>query len=106
MALSDISIYRDFAIINDYVQVPPNREVDKSRVSSSRAVNTIPTSRINYLSLGSGKCTGSKFGAQRFLRFPALQPGESYLEKYGYDPQQVLAQVNDTGSVQPTTDSA
>ena len=89
--LSEILIYRDFPVINGFVQVPPNFEQDKSRVSLDRALGTLPGSGEQNLSLGSGPNTGSKFGAQQFLRLQPLQPGESYLSKYGKDPQVELS---------------
>lgn len=105
MSMSDIRIHRDFNIVRDFVQVPPNREVDKTRVSADRAMDTIQGSQALALSLGSGNCTGSKFGVQRLLRLPPLRPGETYLSRYGFDPQRDLSWTHDNGPA-PTTISS
>lgn len=78
MSFETIQIFHDFPIVNDHVQVPPNQENDKQRVSVDEALMAIPGAEEIFLSQGSGKNTGSKFGAQRFLRLPPLAPGESF----------------------------
>ena len=78
MSASDTTIYRDYPIINGYVQVPHNLDQDKTRVNIADALAAIPGATLKFLSMGSGKCTGSKFGQQGFLRLPGLHPGESY----------------------------
>lgn len=88
--MSNIMIYRDYPIINGYIQIPPNKEIDKSRVDAWVAFDTIIGSDIVGLSLGSGPNAGSKFGGQRFLRLLPLRTDETHLSRYGYDPQQVL----------------
>lgn len=105
MSISDIRIYRDFNIVNDFVQIPSNREVDKTRIVTYRAVSTIEGSQVISLSIGSGKNTGSKFGAQRILRLPPLRPGETYLSRYGFDPQRDL-DWRHSGDLVPTTISS
>lgn len=87
MSFETILIFRDFPIINDHVQVPPNKERDKSRATIDEALAAISGSEEVSLSLGSGKNTGSKFGAQRFLRLPGLKPGDSF----AVDPVDALA---------------
>lgn len=88
MAMADdILIYRDFQIIAGYVQVPNNAETDKTRVTTDAALAAIAGSAEVILSAGSGKPTGSKSGAQRFLRLPGLAPGSSY----STDPVEELA---------------
>ena len=84
---SDILIYRDFQIIAGFVQVPPNAETDKNRVTVNEALSAISGSVDTQLSRGSGHEV-NKIGAQEFLRLPGLVPGTSY----GTDPVTALAQ--------------
>jgi len=78
MSFETITIYRDLPIKNGYVQVPPNRPTDKTRVTSNNSTNLVTNSQIIRLSLGSGKCTGSHFGQQEFLRLPGINPNTWY----------------------------
>lgn len=78
MSFQDIRIHRDFPIINDYVQVPPNKETDKTRVTPTEAVTLIVGSEQVNLSLGSGRPRGSKQGQQGFIRLPGITPNEWY----------------------------
>ena len=87
MSMSDIVIYRDFPIINGFVQVPNNAESDKNRVTVTEALNAISGSSQTFLSNGSGQVHGGKHGAQSFVRLPGLQPGQSYAT----DPVDALA---------------
>lgn len=75
MPLSDITIHRDFQVINGFVQVPPNNESDKNRVTVDEALSALAGSDEIFLSHGSGRNTGSKFGAQSTLRLAGNQPG-------------------------------
>lgn len=87
MSFETITIFRDMPIINGYVQVPYNKETDKTRVTSDEATSAIAGSVINRLSCGTGKQTGSKTGVQEFFRLPGLAPNDSYI----IDPVTVLA---------------
>lgn len=78
MSLQDITIHRDFPIIDGFVQIPPNDETDKTRVTESEALSSIIGSETTRLSLGSGKPRGAKNGQQEFLRLPGLRPNEWY----------------------------
>lgn len=78
MSMSEIQIFRDLPIIAGYVQVPPNRDQEKTKTTDEVALDAIAGSAIVRLSLGSGKQTGSKFGAQEFLRLPAITPQTWY----------------------------
>ena len=78
MSFEDITIYRDFPIINNFVQIPPNKETDKTRVTPTEALNNISGSAAERLSLGSGRPRGWKTGQQEWLRLPGLTPGECY----------------------------
>ncbi len=100
MPTDAIMIYRDFQIINDYVQIPPNNETDKNRVDVDTAVILMSQTTMGdpalfgiqalhgeiQLSLGSGPCTGSKHGAQRTFRLPPVIVGQ----KYTTDPVTIL----------------
>ncbi len=74
MSFETIQIHRDFPIIDGFVQVPPNEEDDKNRVTTAEALAAISDSEITRLSLGSGEQTGSKFGQQEWLRLPGNTP--------------------------------
>lgn len=78
MSLQDITIHRDFPIIDGFVQVPPNKETDKTRVTEAEALSLISGSETTRLSLGSGRSQGSKYGQQEFIRLPGLRPNEWY----------------------------
>lgn len=78
MSLQDIRIHRDFPIIDGFVQVPPNEETDKTRVTESEALSLITDSETKRLSLGSGRQRGSKYGQQEWIRLPGLRPDEWY----------------------------
>lgn len=87
MSFETILIHRDMPIINGFVQVPYNKETDKTRVTADEATNAIADSVVTRLSMGSGKQTGSKFGAQEFFRLPGLAPNDTYV----IDPVTVLS---------------
>jgi hypothetical protein len=67
MSFDTIYIHRHYPIKNGYVQVPPVLETGKTSVTEAEGLSTYTGSVVNNLTLGSGKPTGSKFGAQRFL---------------------------------------
>lgn len=79
MSLETIRIFRDLNVINGFVQVPPNTELDKTRVTTEEALGAISGSEEVFLSLGSGPQTGSNFGQQSWLRLPGLLPGTSFV---------------------------
>ncbi len=91
MSMSTIRIHRDFPVINGFVQVPPNKETDKNRVTTVEALTAIDGSIENHLTVASGNNTGWKAGAHSFVRLPGLIPGESYLTATGADPIDTLA---------------
>ncbi len=74
MARRDITIHRDFQIINGFVQLPPNREVDKIRVEVGTALALAGSDEIK-LTGGSGRNTGWKAGSQHIFRLPGLIQG-------------------------------
>jgi hypothetical protein len=85
--MSTILIHRDLQVIDGFVQVPPNKETDKNRVTVVEALSAIAGSEQVYLSQGSGNNRGWKAGAQSTFRLPGLVPGTSYSS----DPVDVLS---------------
>jgi len=75
MSMSDITIYRDLAVVGGFVQVPPNAESDKSRVTLAEAQAVLgdagQTVRLSGVS-------GRPGGRQVLYRLPGLHPGQSY----------------------------
>ena len=68
---SDIQIYRDFPIINGFVQVPPNRESDKTKFTPSEVLTAVAGSVRTHLPHPStNPTTGSAFGTQEWIRIP------------------------------------
>jgi hypothetical protein len=67
MSFETIYIHRHYPIKNGYVQVPPVLESGKTVVTEDEGLSLFVGSTVSSLTLGSGKPTGSKFGAQRFL---------------------------------------
>ena len=78
MSFDTITIYRDLPIINNYVQIPPNAETDKTRVLATDAEASVSGSVIVGLSIGSNRQHGSKCGRQEFLRLPGITPNSWY----------------------------
>jgi hypothetical protein len=78
MSLSSILIFRDLPIINGFVQLPPCRETEKTKITAEDAIVLVADSKITRLSLGSGKLRGSKSGQQEFMRLPAITPNTWY----------------------------
>lgn len=74
MSFEDITIYRDMPIIDDRVVKAPNNAIDFIPTASITNTDVV----ITRLSLGSGKQTGSKFGAQEFVRLVGIAPDEWY----------------------------
>jgi hypothetical protein len=72
MSFEDITIYRDIPIIDDRVAKPPNNPVEYN------SIDTVSDPNIVRLTIGSGKNTGSKFGAQEFIRLTGIAPDEWY----------------------------
>lgn len=99
MSFEDILIHRDLPILNKYVQLPPNAEADKTALLDTDAEALLTANfpqnqglTIQSLSLGSGRQTGAKHGAQSFLRLPGIRPDEWYENLSGTpsDPVEVL----------------
>jgi hypothetical protein len=78
MPFNEITIYRDLPIINNFVQIAPNRESDKTRVSMSDAIDDIGGSTLESLSVGSGRSRGSKYGKQHWVRLPGVAADSWY----------------------------
>lgn len=67
---SDIHVSRAFPIVAGFVQVPPNREGDKTRWSVDDFLAAVPGSQVVRLPPLTGPNTGSKFGDQEFVEVP------------------------------------
>ena len=74
MSFEDITIYRDMPIIDDRVVKAPNNPVDFIETASITNTDAVTME----LSIGSGSKTGSKFGAQEFIRLIGIAPDEWY----------------------------
>lgn len=72
MSFETISVYRDFPIINGFVQLSPNYEPDKNFFTVDEVLAAFPTATTVYLSQGSGRHTGAGFGAQSWIRIPGI----------------------------------
>jgi hypothetical protein len=70
MSFETIKIYRDYQIINGFVQLPPNLEKDRNTATISQVLSDIDGSTEHIVStVGSGPQTGSGFGAASTIRF-------------------------------------
>jgi len=70
MSFESIKIYRDYQIVNGFVQVPPNLEKDRTTFTTSQVLSDISGSEIYEMnSVGSGATTGSGFGRPSTIRF-------------------------------------
>ena len=81
MSFETIRIERALPVINGFVQIYSGQNRDKTRYSVSTVLYSIAGTSEEGLSLGSGHNTGSKFGAQRIVKLPAIIAGE-----YSTDP--------------------
>ncbi len=78
MSFESIQIFRDLPSIDNFVQIPPNKERDKTRVTLENAYILVAGSTIVRLSLGSGRQRGGRCGQQEFLRLPGITPNQWY----------------------------
>jgi len=70
MSFESIKIYRDYQIVNGFVQVPPNLEKDRTSFTTSQVLSDTSGSEIYEMeSVGSGSNTGSGFGRTSTIRF-------------------------------------
>lgn len=72
MSFETITIHRDLPIIDGQIVKPPNNPVDFISVDAATDPNIV------RLSVGSGSQTGSKFGAQEFVRLTGITPDSWY----------------------------
>lgn len=72
MSFETIRIERALPVINGFVQIYSGQNNDKTKYSVSTALYSIAGSTEESLSMGSGHNTGSKFGAQRIFKLPAV----------------------------------
>ncbi len=69
--LSDITVHRDFAIINGFVQVQPNREGEITEHTVDEFLAAVPGSvETRLASPNTNPTTGSGFGSQTWVRVP------------------------------------
>ena len=73
MSMQDITIYRDFPVMDGYVQVPPTNQL----VPVDQALDTIAGSQDLVLDDGA-ETTGRGFGRQRIFRLPGVKPGAEF----------------------------
>jgi len=66
--MNGITIYRDFPIIDSFVQLPPNREQDKNRYTIANVLSGIDGSFIHKL--GPTSRTSGRYGSQDMIRVP------------------------------------
>lgn len=70
MSFETIKIYRDYQIVNGFVQIPPNLEKERTSFTTSQVLSDIAGSEIYEVSsIGSGAATGSGFGRPSTIRF-------------------------------------
>lgn len=70
MSFETITVHRDFPIINDYVQVQPNREGEKTTHMVTAFLAAVANSVTTRLPPHTNRNTGRKFGGQEFIRVP------------------------------------
>lgn len=69
--MDEITVYRDFPVIAGYVQVPPNREAQKTSFTPAEFEAAVPDSvRTRLPHPGTNPNTGRKFGSHEFMRVP------------------------------------
>lgn len=71
MSLSDITVFRDFQTIDGFVQVPPNREGEKTETTVDEFLTAVSGSfeeRLPHPKTNPN--TGAKFGAHTWVRVP------------------------------------
>ena len=71
MSAATITVYRDFPVINGYVQVQPNREGEKTVHTPAAFEAAVSDSVQMRLSQpATNPTTGRGFGSQEFFRVP------------------------------------
>ena len=71
MSFETITVYRDFPLINGYVQVPPNHEGEKTAYSPTAFLAAVADSVQTRLPHpDTNPNTGRKFGSHEFIRVP------------------------------------
>ncbi len=90
MSFETIRIHRDVPAIDDFLQVPPNKEKNKNtglRIDDANNLNP-PLGTIVRLS-GSGRQRGSSHGGQEFFRIYGITP-DGWYDGEGVDPMDSL----------------
>ena len=71
MSFETIQIFRDYSIINGFVQVPPNREGERTAYTPDEFLVAMPTGEVQRLAHpNTNPTTGRHFGSQEFIRVP------------------------------------
>jgi len=77
MSFETIKVYRQFPIINGFVQLPNNREADKTKHSVETVLSAVSGAALVRLNPDTMPNTGSKFGTQEFIEIEGLN-GSNY----------------------------
>ena len=82
MSLETIKIHFQYPIVNGAVQLPNNLSKDKNTTPIDQFLADNSLTDIDRIRLtgGSGPNTGSKFGAQSFVRMPGVTPSQAYIQ--------------------------
>ncbi len=72
MSFETIRIHRDIPIIDGYLQVPPNKDKDKNRLTVAEAESIDPAPGTILRLSGSGRQRGSRHGGQEFYRLSGV----------------------------------
>ena len=71
MSLETIQVFRDFNLINGYVQVQPNREGEKTAHTPTAFLAAVSDSiQMRLAHPDTNPTTGRGFGSQEFIRVP------------------------------------
>ncbi len=85
----DILIYRDFPIVNGYVQVSPNLEKEKTSIAAGTAITVVETIMSSELDVE------QSIGKQKWIRLPGIDPSGWHTNVSGenIDPAALLRQL-------------
>lgn len=99
MSFESITIFRDFPVIRGSVQLPPNREQDKTKFSVAGVIAAVPTAELMWLNPSGRATTGSRFGTQQFVRIPSTYTADECCSAIGSSGEDVLARVAEDGTL-------
>ena len=80
MSFETIKIYRQLPVIDGFVQVPPNRESDKTRITADSLYDTAPSkfTRIRLSGGSGGNPPGTGRGQQELVELEGITPDAWY----------------------------